>query len=118
MKFRGSSFWIAILLGGWIFALLTPSVFAAFDTAEEVKVISRTPDKSNPLYETDEVEGGISFHVPKGTAFVRKYGVISPVDSLEYLVKKYEGLKGQTEALSKRVDVLEKNAENASDKKN
>lgn len=118
IKFRSNAFWTAVLLGGWIFTLLIPPVPAAFDEdGEEVPVINRTPDKSNPLYETDQVEGGVSFYVPKGTAFVKKYGVISPVDPQEYLVKKIEGMKRQMEVLSKRIDALEENASIEKDQK-
>lgn len=117
MKFYGKALGTSIFWGGCVFMFLVLWAPVSFGEREEVKVISRTPDKSNPLYETDQVEGGVFFYVPKGTTFVKKYGVISPVNSLEFLVEENEGMKEEIESLNHRIAVLEGSAEAPSKKK-
>lgn len=107
-----------ILLAGGILALLIPWVPAAYAETEDVKVVGRKPDESNPMFEIAEVEGGLFFRVPKDMTFVRQDGVVGPISTEEYCLKKIEGVKGQIEALSERIDALEKNAATASDKNN
>jgi hypothetical protein len=108
---------MALLVGG-ILALLIPAVPATHADIEDVQVLERRPDESNPQYEIIKVEGGLIFRAPKDMTFVKQDGVIAPISTEEYCLRKFGGVEKQIEALSKRISVLEGNAGTAPDKKN
>lgn len=106
-----------VLLVGGILALLIPAVSVAYAEMEDVKVVERKPDASNPQYEIIKVEGGLIFRAPKDMTFVKQDGVIAPISTEEYCLRKFGGVEKQIEALSKRIKVLEENAGIAPDNK-
>lgn len=108
---------ITLLVGG-ILAFLTPAVPAVYAESEDVQVLERKPDDSNPMYEIIKVKGGLIFRAPKDMTFVKQDGVIAPISTEEYCLRKFGGVEKQIEALSKRIDALEKNAGVPSKKKN
>jgi hypothetical protein len=108
---------MAWLIGG-IFALLISAVPAAYAKMEDVQVLERKPDESNPKYEIVKVEGGLIFRAPKDMTFVKQDGVIAPISTEEYCLRKFDGVEQQIAALSKRISALERKARTAPDKKN
>ena len=118
MNFRKNAIQKMVLLAGGILALLAPWVPLAHAETEEAKIIGRTPDESNPMYERVEVEGGLFFRVPKDMTFVKKDGVIAPLSTEEYFSNKFEGVVRQIAALNKRIAALERNAGILVSKKN
>jgi hypothetical protein len=118
MNFPERSVRMLLLLAGGaltLWALSAPSVFAE---TEDVQVVERKPDETNPMYEIIEVEGGLFFRAPKDMTFVKKDGVIGPISTEEYCLRKFEGVAKQIKVLNQRVDALERNAKNTSGKKN
>ena len=95
-------------VGLWILWLLPVVTVRA--EMEDVKVVERKPDPSNPAYEIIEVEGGLIFRAPKDMTFVKQFGVIAPVSTEEYCLKKFDGVGERIDALTKRVATLEAKA--------
>ena len=118
MNFKRAAIPGMILLMGGILALLIPAVPAAYAKMEDVQVLERKPDESNPKYEIVKLEGGLIFRAPKDMTFVKQDGVIAPISTEEYCLRKFDGVEQQIAALSKRVSILEKSARTAPDKKN
>jgi hypothetical protein len=108
---------ITCLIGG-ILVLLIPAVPAAYAKMEDVQVLERKPDESNSKYEIVKVEGGLIFRAPKDMTFVKQDGVIAPISTEEYCLRKFDGVEQQITALSKRISILERNARTGLDKKN
>jgi hypothetical protein len=117
MNFQKNMRWKFILFMGVLFAFGVLPVSAARAEMEDVKVIERKPDASNPMYEIIKVEGGLIFRAPKDMTFVKQDGIIAPISTEEYCLRKFGGVEKQIEALSKRIDALEENARGPSEKK-
>lgn len=118
MNFKKITIQRIVLLAGVILAFLIPKVSAVHAEMEDVKVLERKLDASNPQYEIIKVEGGLVFRAPKDMTFVKQDGVIAPISTEEYCLKKFGGVEKQIEALNERIKVLEENAGIAPDKKN
>jgi hypothetical protein len=118
MNFKRTAIRGAAVLVGGILALLIPALPAVCADMEDVRVLERKPDASNPEYEIIKVEGGLIFRTPKDMTFVKQNGVIAPISTEEYCLRKFGEVKQQIQALSERVSALERNAGTASDKTN
>ncbi|MFH0985420.1 MAG: hypothetical protein V1882_07765 [Candidatus Omnitrophota bacterium] len=88
----------------WLLQVLT---VRADGDMEDVKVVERKPDPSNPAYEIITVEGGLTFRSPKDMTFVKQYGIIGPVSTEEYCLKKIDRVDARIDALTQRVEALE-----------
>ncbi|MFH1800496.1 MAG: hypothetical protein ABH891_06600 [Candidatus Omnitrophota bacterium] len=118
MNFKRAAILGMVLLAGGIFVLLIPALPTAHAEMKDVKVLERKPDESNPDYEIIKVEGGLIFRAPKDMTFVKQDGVIAPISTEEYCLRKFGVVAQQIKALSKRISVLEANAGTAPDKQN
>lgn len=118
MSFQKKTIQRIVLIAGGILALLIPAVPMVYAEIEDVQVLERKPDGSNPMYEIIKVEGGLIFRAPKDMTFVKQDGVIAPISTEEYCLRKFEGVEKQIEALNKRIDVLEEKAGVSSNQKN
>jgi hypothetical protein len=118
MNFKKNTIPRMVLLLGGILALLIPAFPTAYAEIEDVKVLERKPDESNPEYEIIKVEGGLIFRTPKDMTFVKQDGVIAPISTEEYCLRKFAGVEKKIEALNKRISVLERNSGTAPKKKN
>jgi len=107
MKLQKISIQRMVLLAGGILGLLVLSAPAVYAEIEDVQVIDRKPDESNPMYEIIKVEGGLIFRAPKDMTFVKQDGVIAPISTEEYCLRKFVGVDKKIEALNRRIDVLE-----------
>ncbi len=116
MSFQKDVIWRMVLLIGWALALSISPVPVTHAEMEDVQVLDRKPDESNPMYEIIKVEGGLIFRAPKDMTFVKQDGVIAPISTEEYCLRKFKGVGKQIEALNKRIDVLERNARITPDK--
>ena len=114
MNLRKNKLWKVVLFTG-VVALGVLPIREVRAEMEDVEVVGRKPDPSNPSYEIIEVEGGLIFRAPKDMTFVKQYGVIAPVSTEEYCLKKFEGVGKRIDELSQRVAVLEAKAEKASE---
>jgi len=116
MNFKKTTLLGIVLFVGGILALLISGVPVAHAENEDVRVLERKPDESNPMYEIIKVEGGLVFRAPKDMTFIKQSGVIAPISTEEYFLNKLEGVEKKIEVLSKRIDVLEENVGTASDR--
>jgi hypothetical protein len=107
---------LGLTWGVGILVLLVPWVPTVHAEMEDVKVLERKPDPSNPQYEIIKVEGGLIFRAPKDMTFVKQDGIIAPISTEEYCLRKFGGVEQQIQALSKRVSALERKTRAASDK--
>jgi hypothetical protein len=99
-----------VLLSGGLCAFLAPPVLVARAEMEDVQVLERKPDESNPQYEIIKVEGGLIFRAPKDMTFVKQDGVIAPISTEEYCLRKFDEVGKQIALLNRRVALLEKKA--------
>lgn len=119
MNLSKSLSWKILLLAGGLAVFFAWPGLAAYaeESMEDVKVIERKPDASNPAYEIITVEGGLVFRAPKDMTFVKQYGVIAPVSTEEYCLRKFEGVGKRIDALNERVAALEAKMQKTADGK-
>jgi hypothetical protein len=118
MNFQKTIIWGMVFLAGGIFTLLNSPVPAVCEESEDVQVIERKPDESNPAYEIITVEGGLIFRAPKDMTFVKQNGVIAPISTEEYCLRKFDGVEKQIETLNERIRALEEKTMLVPGKKN
>lgn len=107
----------ALAIGG-VLCLWTLPVCPIRAATETVEVVETRPDDTNPMYHIVKTKDGHIFRVPKGMPIEKRDGLIVPMDSEEYFLKKLEDMKEQIKALDRRVDEIEKTVGVKTNKKN
>lgn len=99
--------------------LLMGPVFFCEAAPENEEIVETKADASNPLYQIVKTKSGHIFRIPKDMPIEKRDGLIIPLSTEEYFLKKFDALEKKVETLSEKVNMLEEKIRtSASTKKN